>query len=169
MWVYAEPLSKQAGNDPSTVGIAVSVSLACQVAGGAAATWLSTKWNWLATILGSAVLGIGVLIGFAALPPAWAFIALSGAFGFLWLFVLPFAVPMMIEADPTRRAAVLGGGAQVVGGSFAPFVASFLVTDTDARGALAFGGVCLVMAALIAFCLHQTRVRPSLHPVQAGD
>ncbi|MEP7209400.1 MAG: MFS transporter, partial [Alphaproteobacteria bacterium] len=168
VWVYAEPLSKQAGNDPSTVGIAVSVSLACQVAGGAAATWLSTKWNWLATILGCTVAGIAVLIGFASMPPAWGFIALSGAFGFLWLFVLPFAVPMMIEADPTRRAAVLGGGAQVLGGSFAPFVASFLVTDTDARGALAFGGVCLLASALIAFGLHQTRVRPALQPAGTG-
>ena len=169
VWVYAEPLSKQAGNDPNTVNIAVSVSLACQVAGGAAATWLSTKWNWLATILGSTVLGIGVLIGFAYLPPDWGFIVLSGAFGFLWLFVLPFAVPMMIEADPTRRAAVLGGGAQVLGGSFAPFVASFLVTETDARGALAFGGVCLVLSAVIAFGLHQTRAPPRLQPAPAGD
>jgi hypothetical protein len=169
VWVYAEPLSKQAGNDPSTVGIAVSVSLACQVAGGAAATWLSTKWNWLATILGSAVLGVGVLIGFALMPPAWGFIALSGAFGFLWLFVLPFIVPMLIEADPTRRAAVLVGGAQVLGGSFAPFVASFLVTETDARGALLFGGACLVASAIIAFGLHQTRVRTGLRPAEAGD
>jgi hypothetical protein len=169
VWVYAEPLSKQAGNDPSTVGIAVSTSLACQVAGGAAATWLSSKWNWLATILGCAVAGIAVLIGFGSMPPAWAFIALSGAFGFLWLFVLPFAVPMMIEADPTRRAAVLGGGAQVLGGSFAPFVASFLVTDTDARGALAFGGVCLLGSALIAFGLHQTRSRSAAQLVEAPE
>lgn len=168
VWVYAEPLSRQAGHDPGVVGAAVSVSLACQVAGGAAATWLSTRWNWLATILGCAVLGLALLVGFAEMPPAWAFIALSGAFGFLWLFALPFVVPMLIEADPTRRAAVLGGGAQVLGGSFGPFMASFLVTDTDARGALAMGAACLVLAAAIAFVLHQTRVRRALPAAEAA-
>ena len=169
VWVFAEPLAKQAGHGLGVVGTATSVSLACQVAGGAAATWLSTKWNWLATILGCAVAGAAVLVGFAAMPSAWVFIALSGAFGFLWLFVLPFAVPMMIEADPTRRAAVLGGGAQVLGGSFAPFIASFLVTDTDARGALAFGGACLLGSALIAFGLHQTRARAPSRLVEAKE
>ena len=160
VWVYAEPLSKQAGHDPGVTGTAVSVSLACQVAGGAAATWLSSRWSWMWTILGAAVIGLVILAGFASLPSALGFIALSGAFGFIWLFILPFLVPMAIEADPTRRAAVLGGGAQVLGGSFGPFIASLLVTETDARGALVFGAVCVVLSAAIAFGLHQTRAKP---------
>ncbi len=159
VWVYAEPLSKQAGHAPGVTGMAVSVSLACQVAGGAAATLLAGRINWLVTTMVCAVLGVGVLLGFAALPGPAAFLALSGAFGFLWLFVLPFLVPMIIEADPTRRAAVLVGGAQVLGGSFGPFFASMLVTETDARGALIFGFACLVVSILLAFGLHQSRPR----------
>jgi MFS family permease len=159
VFVYTEPLSKQAGHDPGVTGAAVSFSLACQVAGGAAATWLSTRWSWMWTILGSAVVGLAILAGFATLPPAASFIALSGAFGFIWLFILPFLVPMTIQADPTRRAAVLGGGASVLGGSFGPFIASLLVSDADVRGALAFGAVCVVVSAAIAFGLHQTRTK----------
>ena len=97
------------------------------------------------------------LFGYYALPTPEMFLVLSGAFGFLWMFVLPFLVPMIIEADPTRRAAVLIGGAQVLGCSFGPFVASMLVTEIDARARHPFGGACLVVAVLIAFGLHQIR------------
>jgi hypothetical protein len=162
VWVYAEPLSRQAGHDPGVAGAVVSVSLACQVAGGAAATLLAGRVNWLWTLILCALLNTGLLIGFAALPDATAFLVLSGAFGFLWLFALPFLVPMVIEADPTRRAAVLIGGAQVLGASFGPFFASMLVTDEDARGALLVGSACLVVSVLIAFGLHQIRPRTRL-------
>lgn len=157
VWVYAEPLSEQAGHDPGITGAAVSISLACQVAGGAAATLLAGRINWLWTTIISAALNLCVLAGFYVLPGPEAFLVLSGAFGFLWLFVLPFLVPMVIEADPTRRAAVLIGGAQVLGGSFGPFFASMLVTDADSRGAILFGGACLIGAIVLAFGLHQAR------------
>ncbi len=167
VWVYAEPLSKQAGHDPGVTGMAVSVSLACQVAGGAAATLLAGRVNWLWTTLIAAALSAAVTAGMATLPGPEMFLVLSGAFGFLWLFVLPFLVPMVIEADPTRRAAVLIGGAQVLGASFGPFFASMLVTETDARGALAFGGACLVVSVLMAFGLH--RIRPRTAAAAAKD
>jgi hypothetical protein len=157
VWVYTEPLSRQAGNDPGIAGAAVSISLACQVAGAAAATLLVGRINWLWTTIACAVLSLGVLVGLAALPGPVMFLVYAGAFGFLWLFVLPFLVPMVVQADPTRRAAVLIGGAQLLGASFGPFFASMLVTDTDSRGALMFGGGCLVVAVILAFGLHQIR------------
>ncbi len=109
------------------------------------------------TVLVCTVLNVAILVGYYALPTPEMFLVLSGAFGFLWMFVLPFLVPMIIEADPTRRAAVLIGGAQVLGCSFGPFVASMLVTDVDSRAAISFGGACMIVAVLIAFCLHQIR------------
>jgi len=162
VWVYAGPLSTQAGHDTSVIGMAVSVSLACQVLGGGVATLLAGRVNWLWTVIVSATLAAIVLYGFYTLPSPEMFLVLSGAFGFLWLFVLPFLVPMVIEADPTRRAAVLIGGAQVLGGSFGPFVASLLVTETDSRAAVTFGGACMIIAVLLAFGLHQTRMKPML-------
>ena len=164
VWVYAEPLSRQSGHDPGITGAAVSISLACQVAGGTAATLLAGRINWLWTTLIAAVVNVGLLIGFYNLPDPQTFLILSGAFGFLWIFILPFLVPMVIEADPTRRAAVLIGGAQVLGGSFGPFFASLLVTEADSRGAILFGGVCLVVAVVLAFGLHQFKARKSAAP-----
>jgi hypothetical protein len=155
VWVYAEPLSRQAGHGLSVAGVAVSVSLACQVLGGATATLLAGRLRWFPTLMACAVLQFGCLLAFAALPGELMFLVTSGVFGFLWLFTLPFLVPMVIAADPTRRAAVLVGGAELLGGSLGPLFASFVVTDADARGAIVFGIVALAIALAIAFALHR--------------
>jgi hypothetical protein len=155
VWVYAEPLSRQAGHAPTVAGVAVSVSLACQVLGGATATLLAGRLRWFPTLMFCALLNVGCLLAFAALPSDSLYLLTSGVFGFLWLFSLPFMVPMAIAADPTRRAAVLVGGAELAGGSLGPLLASFVVSDTDVRGALSFGAVALVVTVAIAFALHR--------------
>ncbi len=159
VFTYQGSLAGQAGHPPEIISASYSVSLACQVAGGAAATLLAGRINWLWTVIVAAAATAVVLYGLYSQPSPEMFLVLSGAFGFLWLFVLPFLVPMVIEADPTRRAAVLIGGAQVLGASFGPFVASLLVTTTDFRAAIIFGGACMIAAVLIAFALHQIRPR----------
>jgi hypothetical protein len=49
---------------------------------------------------------------------------------------------------------VLLGGAQLLGGSLGPLMASLVVTDADARGALAFGAGCLVAGFALVAGLH---------------
>jgi hypothetical protein len=155
VWVYAEPLSRQAGHAPTVAGVAVSVSLACQVLGGATATLLAGRLRWFPTLMFCALLNVGCLLAFAALPSESLYLLTSGVFGFLWLFSLPFMVPMTIAADPTRRAAVLVGGAELAGGSLGPLFASFVVSDVDVRGALGFGAVALAVTVAIAFALYR--------------
>ncbi len=159
VWVYVEPLSRQSGHPPNVAGIAVSLSLACQVAGGVLATLLAGRIKWLPAVMLCSVAGFALIAGFALLPSVPIFLAISGVYGFVWIFVAPFLVPMAIEADPTRRAAVLMGGAQLLGGSFGPLLSSFFVSDTDARGALAFCAGCLALSAAIMLGLHQMRLR----------
>jgi hypothetical protein len=154
VWVYAEPLSHQAGHGPQVFGYAVSLSLICQVAGGAAATALAGRLPWFWTLLACAVVDLAILGLFASLPGPATFLVASGVFGFVWLFVLPFLVPMVIEADPTRRAGMLLAGAQLLGGSLGPLMASLVVTDVDARGAIGFGTAGLVAAMAIVTGLH---------------
>ena len=163
VWVYAEPLSHQAGHRPQIFGYAVSLSLICQVAGGAAATMLAGRLPWFWTLLACAIVDFAILALFASLPGPVMFLVASGVFGFIWLFALPFLVPMVIEADPTRRAAMLLAGAQLLGGSLGPLLASLVVTDADARGAIAFGAGGLVIAMAIVTALH---LRPATgrHP-----
>jgi hypothetical protein len=159
VWVYAEPLSRQAGHGPRVAGTAVSISLACQVLGGGAATLLAGRVRWFWALIGCAVVDFGLLALFASLPGPALFLAATGLFGFFWLFFMPFLAPMTIEADPSRRAAMLLGGAQLLGGSLGPLMASGLVTDADARGALAFGAGALSLALVLAVGLHLRHAR----------
>jgi hypothetical protein len=155
VWVYAEPLSRQSGHAPTVVGAAVSLSLAFQVLGGATATALAGRLRWFPTLMLCSVIYIACLLAFATLPSASLYLATSSVFGFLWMFSLPFFVPMVIAADPTRRAALLIGGAELAGGSLGPLFASFVVTDADVRGSLAFGAFALALTVAIALALHR--------------
>jgi hypothetical protein len=153
VWVYAEPLSHQHGHSATVAGTAVSISLACQVLGGSAATIFASRLRWFPAVLVCSVLNVGCLVAFANLSAVPAYLATAGVFGFLWLFVLPLLVPMVIAADPSRRSALLIGGAQLLGGSLGPLFASFVVTDADVRGALVFGLCALALSVIIMIAL----------------
>jgi predicted MFS family arabinose efflux permease len=64
---------------------------------------------------------------------------------------------MMIEADPTRRAAVLMPGAQLLGSALGPLICSYAVVGQDVRGVLAVCAVSLVLAFAVAGWLHWER------------
>jgi len=159
LWIYAEPLSRQAGHAPKVAGLAFSISLAAQVAGGSAATALAGRVSWFVSLAVGVIAAAACLLVFAALPPAPAFLAASGLFGFAWLFASPFLTPLAIEADPSRRAALLGPGASLLGCATGPLLAALIVGAHDVRPAVWLaGGLALVTLALIAG-LHLTRAK----------
>ena len=127
VWIYAEPLSRQAGHGASVASAAFAVSLAAQVAGGAAATALAGRLSWFWSLMIAVGLAIVALFVMASLPSAAVFLAASAMFGFVWLFASPFLTPLAIEADPSRRAALLGPGASLLGCGAGPLLASFAV------------------------------------------
>ncbi|MGJ3626873.1 hypothetical protein AB5I41_08240 [Sphingomonas sp. MMS24-JH45] len=78
---------------------------------------------------------------------AGASVAATALFGFLWLFALPFQAPLVIAADPTRRAALLIGGAQLAGSSVGPIMAGALVGEGLTRPPCReFAAAALVLA-----------------------
>jgi len=159
VWIYAEPLSRQAGHAPTVVSTAFAVSLAAQVAGGAVATALAGRLSWFWSLTGAVTLAIGAMLVLASQPSAAVFLAASGLFGFVWLFASPFLTPLAIEADPSRRAALLGPGASLLGCGAGPLLASFTVTGTDVRPAVWLAvGLALVTLVIVAG-LHLTRSR----------
>ena len=159
VWIYAEPLSRQAGHPVSVASAAFAISLAAQVAGGAAATALAGRLSWFWSLAGAVALAVAALFVMASLPSAWVFLAASGVFGFVWLFASPFLTPLAIEADPSRRAALLGPGASLLGCGAGPLLASFAVHGADVRPAVWLGvGLAVVTLGIVAG-LHLTKSR----------
>jgi hypothetical protein len=157
---YLQPLAHQAGLDAGVARTALWVSLAAQVAGSAAATALAGRVRWFHVFLVTTTTSLVVWWLFAQHEPAWLFIGANAIAGFTGLLLSPFLVPMTIEADPSRRAAVQSGAAQLIGGAAGPFLASRLVSDQDIHGALWLGaGFALAGLAIVGW-LHVTH-RPS--------
>ncbi|KSB88504.1 MFS transporter [Caulobacter vibrioides] len=157
LWIYAEPLSRQAGHPATTAGLAFSISLAAQVAGGAAATALAGRISWFVSLTVGVCAAAACLVVFAALPAAPLFLAASGVFGFAWLFASPFLTPLAIEADPSRRAALLGPGASLLGCAAGPLLAALLVGEHDVRAAAYLAEGLAVVTLLLIAGLHLTR------------
>lgn len=157
VWIYIEPLSRQSGHAPHTAALAMSLSLAAQVLGGALATVLAGRVRWLFVLVVSMGAMAAIMLLYARLPGANLFLAASTLFGALWMFSSPMLTPLMIEADPTRRAAVYGSGAALLGCSTGPLVASLVVTDSDVRGSALLGCVAMIVAIAIVVGLHLTR------------
>jgi hypothetical protein len=128
------------------------VSLAGQVAGGALATLVAGRIRWLTVFVVVTVINFAVWRLFALHIPGCLFVGANAASGLSSVFLAPFLVPMTIEADPSRRAAMQSGAAQLVGGAAGPLLAAFAVSDADVHGALWLGvGLTLVGLAPLAW------------------
>jgi hypothetical protein len=104
-----------------------------------------------------AVINLGLLM-LISVSGGSAFVVATAVFGFLWLFVMPFQIPIVMAADPSNRAAMLIGGAQLTGSSLGPLFAAMLVSDTDPTPALWFGAVCAVTGVAILLGAGSSRV-----------
>jgi MFS transporter, DHA1 family, inner membrane transport protein len=162
IWVYLEPLAATVGLSPGQAHDAVAAALAMQVLGGLAATVAGARLRASHVLIGAGVINLGLVTALSADPSGAVFIGLVAVFGFLWLFVLPFHTVLLIAIDPSRRAAMQLGAAQLLGSSAGPLAASLLVGDTDVGGAMRFAAACLVaaLALIVAIVTVMARRAP---------
>jgi MFS family permease len=149
--VYLEPLAHQAGLSAGVAGAALWTSLVGQVVGGALATFLAGRVGYFTVFLIGSALSLCVWTILGLRIPAWLFVADNIVAGVVTLLIAPFIAPMTIEADPSRRAALQTGAAQLLGGALGPLLSSLVVSETDVRGVLWLGcGLVLLGLAIIA-------------------
>ena len=150
--VYLEPLAHQAGLSAAVAGAALWTSLAGQVCGGALATFLAGKVRYFIVFVVGSVISLGVWTLLGLHIPAWLFVADNIVAGVVGMVLAPFIAPMTIEADPSRRAALQTGAAQLLGGALGPLLSSQVVNDRDVHGVLWLGGALLLTGlAIIAW------------------
>jgi predicted MFS family arabinose efflux permease len=158
---YLQPLAHEAGLDSGVARTALWVSLAAQVVGSGTATAMAGRIRWFHVFLITTSSTLLVWWVFALHIPAWLFIGANALAGFTGLLLSPFLVPMTIEADPSRRAAVQSGAAQLIGGAMGPLLASRLVSDQDVHGTLWLGAGMLLAGLAIVAWLHMTHRHPA--------
>ena len=157
--VYVIPLARQAGLSVATGRTAISVGLACQMVGGALATVIAGRIRYVTVFWLCAAVFVATWGAYAVHSPAWLFIAMTGASGRAAFVAGPFLVPMTVEADPSRRAAMQSGAVQLLAGAFGPLLASMVVRDGAVHGVLVLGVVLQGIGLAIATGLHRTTRR----------
>lgn len=158
IWVYYDPIAHQAGLSTHISDTAVYVSLAFQVLGGTAATLLAGRLRWFPVFVVCAAIDFAMVALLGTHLTAALFLIDAAVFGFIWLFILPFLVPMIIEADPSRRSAVLTSGVSLLGASVGPTLVGLIISPDDTQAALWFGAACLLLSLAIAAVLRFTRL-----------
>src|SRR5258708_254710 len=157
--IYLQPLAHEAGLSADVARTALWTSLAAQIAGAMTATAVAGKVRYFSAFLAGTGVYLVSWMVFALHVPAWMFIAANTAAGFATVFVAPFLVPMTIEADPSRRAALQSAGAQLFAGDLGPLAAARLVSDSDVHKALALGAFFLLAGMSVIALLHILAVR----------
>ncbi len=135
-WVFAEQVGTVAHIGARITGLAVAAALAAQVAGGAAATVLAGRWATISVLAACGVLNIGIVLTFGGAVATPVYLAGVIAFGFLWLFAMPFQTRLLIDLDPTRRTAMLLSAAQMLGSAAGPMVTSSFAEAARLSGAM---------------------------------
>jgi MFS family permease len=158
--IYAVPLALQAGLKPGMAGVAVAAYLATQVFGGALASALAGRVHYFAVLVATSLVALAGWAVFMFWPPAWLFVLAAMAVGFVYTIGMAFLVPMLIEADSTRRAAVQSGGAQLFGSALGPLLASRLVGGHSVHGVVVLAAGLLIAGLSIFGALHLTTRAP---------
>ncbi len=166
--VYLEPLAHEAGLGAGVAGAALWTSLIGQVIGGALATFLAGRVRYVFVFVTGAAISLGIWALLGLDLPGWAFITDNAVSGVVAMTLAPFIAPMTIEADPSRRAAIQSGAAQLLGGALGPLLSSFVVDAQDVRGVLWLGGGLLLLGLAIILWLHVTNSGPKTTPASIG-
>jgi hypothetical protein len=157
-FAYFTQLAGQAHLSAEQSGFALAAALGTSIIGSGAAAALAKRVSYYGVYLICMPVNLLVLGVLATMPSPPVFIAIGALYGFFWGFFMPFQLPLVIKADPTRRTGLLVPGAKALGAAVGPLLCSFFVTDLDARGALLIPGACLVASFAIATVI---RLRPA--------
>jgi DHA1 family inner membrane transport protein len=149
LWAYLDPLGREVGLTGTQVGTLISAVLVMQVLGGSTAAWVVRRLGAPAILSGASVVLGSLALSLNFQPSALLFCVVCGAFGFVWLFLMPFQIRLALSADPSGRVAVLVPALQLLGSALGPLVTSAFVTDDNARPV---PWVCAGFA-LVALCL----------------
>ena len=152
VWSYFGLWLIHYGYPPTFEGTAVSLCLVAQVVGALTAARFGERLPNRQTIAACALAGtILVALFFLGRGSGAAILAVSIAFGFVWLFTLPFFAGWLIEIDPARRAVLYLTAFQLGGAALLPSLAGIAVGRYSVDAMLIFSGAIFVTLSVVAW------------------
>ncbi len=138
---------------------AVSIAILMQIPAGIVATavckWLEGKWIIPVIVL----VNIVIVSALITIPSGVTVFSTLSLFGFLWFFIVPFQMSALADLDTSKRAMMLSGTAQMLGGSSGAAVSAFAVATWGLPAAAAVAvflfvasGLAIVFAWSVSDC-----------------
>ena len=151
-WVYVLPVGKALGYAAEHVTGAVNMAIGAQIAAGLSAIALATCLRPFAACFLGTLLVAACAFVFTNVDHVIAIYGSLIVFSFVWMFVPPFQLPLVIELDPSLRSALFIGTAQLSGVTLGPIVAAQFVTETSSVSSVysCYGLAALAIGALLS-------------------
>ncbi|WP_017672059.1 MFS transporter [Blastomonas sp. AAP53] len=150
VWSYFGLWLVHYGYPPTFEGTAIALCLVAQVVGALTAARWGERLPNRQTIRVCAIAGaLLVAAFFLGRGHAAAILAVSMAFGFVWLFTLPFFAGWLIEIDPGRRAVLYLTAFQLGGAALLPSAAAIAVGRFSVDAALIFSAAIFLLLASV--------------------
>lgn len=148
-WVYVIPLLRQVSSHSDQAADAVFMAIGFQIAGGIAAALGAGRLPAALVCTLGPVIATACMVGVIYLDSSIAMIASLMLFSFIWMFVPPFQLPLLLEIDPSLRTAMFISSSQLIGVAGGPLLASLTITDTDMLGAVKVSVICFALAVVL--------------------
>jgi hypothetical protein len=154
IYAYLAPLASRAHLSTATLEMGVSVNLATSILGSTVAAIVAKRVSHYQAFVFCLVVNVSVVLGLASRPGAPLFLLICGAYGFCAMFFFPFLVPLVIEADSTRRVAIVMPGIQLAGCGAGPILCSLFVNGNDVSPILLVCAIFFCTAFAITTVVH---------------
>jgi MFS transporter, DHA1 family, inner membrane transport protein len=148
-WNYIEQVATDNQLNATTVGTALSLSLAFQVLGALFVAWIGWRAPFRIVLMAAIAVQVVITLLLSRSLNASTYIAEACVFGLLWLALQPFQIRQLIALDPTRSAVLLVTPLTLVGLSVGPFCVSFAVAPQDVSGAYWVAGLLFAASGIL--------------------
>ena len=155
-FVYLIPVAAGFGLQPQMADTALAALLVGQIAGSLAAVVFSGTLRTapLLFVSGGAYLCIWLVFAFGT--GSVVFILAAFGNGLINFFASPYLYPLAIDADPSRRAAMQSGSAQMLGSAVSPLLAAWAIASCGLSGLFLLSCFLLILALAILAWLQAT-------------
>ncbi len=153
-WSFLGQALYYRGFDSSAQGAMMAACLAAQLPGVALAAYLAPRFPGISPIAGTWLLVALILQSLIAAghSPAIIWICMF-AYGFAWLFSLPFLTGVLIRLDPTRQSSMYLSSSILLGSALMPLVGAIVTSEGNVDTALALArnaaGISVLLIGLI--------------------
>ncbi|WP_455210035.1 MFS transporter [Kaarinaea lacus] len=149
VWAFVERIGIAAELPQDFVGFTLALTLGISISGSLAAAWMADRWGHIVPFVLFIIVQGTALWLFTHPATKLLYFNASGLYQFIWSFVVPYFMAVLVSVDKSGRYTSLLVVAMAMGALFGPVLAGNYVVNDNYSGVLAIGAICTVLSVLL--------------------